>query len=526
MGDGSFGFCCGEFETLVRYNIPLTVVVFSNATFGWIKAGQNAGFGKRFYNVDFGRTDHAAIAAAFGMKSWRIEDPAELRPTFRRAINAGRPCLIDVIIAAPARSRRPGVGVDRMSLHAVIVGAGINGVSTAIWLQRAGHRVTILDPRGPAGGASFGNGGVLAACSVVPVTTPGLLRRAPRMALDPNQPLFLRWSYLPRMMPWLIPYLAHANARDAESTAQGLAPLLSDSLTQHQALAEGTRATRYVVPCDYAYLYRDRAHFQGDAFGWSLRAKLGYRWDEVEGGALREYEPIFGPDIGFAARLGDHGRISDPGAYIAALATHVVAQGGRVLKTAAETVVTQDGRATGVRAGGEVIDADAVVVTAGAWSGPLARQLGLKVPMESERGYHLDLWEPSVMPCIPVMVAAGKFVATPMDGRLRLAGIVEFGGMTAGPSRAPLDLLERSILEAIPGLTWVRKEEWMGHRPAPTDSLPFLGAVAGIKGAYAGFGHHHVGLTAGAKTGRILAGLIGGAPTNINLAPYAPNRFH
>ncbi len=97
MGDGSFGFCCGEFETLVRYNIPLTVVVFSNATFGWIKAGQNAGFGKRFYNVDFGRTDHAAIAAAFGMKSWRIEDPADLRPTFRRAINAGRPCLIDVI---------------------------------------------------------------------------------------------------------------------------------------------------------------------------------------------------------------------------------------------------------------------------------------------------------------------------------------------------------------------------------------------------------------------------------------------
>ncbi len=360
-----------------------------------------------------------------------------------------------------------------MSLHAVIIGAGINGVSTAIWLQRAGHRVTILDPRGPGGGASFGNGGVLAACSVVPVTVPGLLRKAPRMALDPNQPLFLRWRYLPRLLPWLIPYLARANARDAENTAQGLAPLLSDSLTQHQALAEGTRAARYVVPCDYAYLYRDRAHFQGDAFGWDLRAKLGYRWDEVEGRALREYEPIFGPDIGFAAKLGDHGRISDPGAYIAALAAHVTAQGGRVLKTAAEAVVTQAGRVTGVRAGGEVIAADAVVVTAGAWSGPMARQLGLKVPMESERGYHLDLWEPSVMPCIPVMVAAGKFVATPMEGRLRLAGIVEFGGMEAGPSRAPLDLLERSILDAIPGLTW-EPQGGMDGPPPRADRQPAL----------------------------------------------------
>jgi acetolactate synthase I/II/III large subunit len=97
MGDGSFGFCCGEFETLVRYNIPVTAIVFSNATFGWIKAGQNAGFDKRYYNVDFNRTDHAAVARAFGVKSWTVKDPAELCDVLRKAIAHDGPTLIDVI---------------------------------------------------------------------------------------------------------------------------------------------------------------------------------------------------------------------------------------------------------------------------------------------------------------------------------------------------------------------------------------------------------------------------------------------
>ncbi|RMD94923.1 MAG: FAD-dependent oxidoreductase, partial [Alphaproteobacteria bacterium] len=305
----------------------------------------------------------------------------------------------------------------------VVVGAGIVGVSTAIWAQRDGHEVTLIDREGPAAGASFGNGGVLAACAAVPVTVPGLIGKAPKMLLDPNQPLFLRWSYLPRLMPWLVRYLSHANARETRRIARAIHGVVADSLAEHQALARGTLAERFVVPSDYLYIYRSRQAFRADAFGWSLREELGWRWEELEGAAFHSYDPLFAPGLDFAVRLPDHGRISDPGAYVSALASHFETQGGRLIRAEVTNIAREGGRVTGVRAGGETIPADAVVIATGAWSGALTQKLGLRVPLESERGYHLELWEPSAMPRAPVMIAEGKFVATPMEGRLRLAGV-------------------------------------------------------------------------------------------------------
>ena len=406
-----------------------------------------------------------------------------------------------------------------------IIGAGIVGVSTAIWLQRDGHKVILIDGKGIGEGASYGNGGVLASCSIVPVTAPGLLRKAPAMLLDPGQPLFLKWSYLPKLAPWLIRYLGHANATDTKRIAAAMAPLVGDSLGEHQALSAGTGAEGWVKPDDYLFLYRDRAHFEGDAFGWSIRKAHGFKWEELEGSAFKSFDPAFGPEQGFAVRLGDHGRISDPGAYVKALGAHVIASGGRFIEANAEAILKDGGKVSGVRAGGETIACDAVVLAAGVWSGPLASQLGLRVPLESERGYHLELWEPSIMPRSPVMIASGKFVATPMDGRLRLAGIVEFGGLDAPPSKAPLALLEKNIKAAIPGISWKHKTEWMGHRPAPADSIPVIGESPVMRGAFMGFGHHHVGLTGGPKTGRMIAQMISGRTPNFDVSPYAPSRF-
>jgi D-amino-acid dehydrogenase len=406
-----------------------------------------------------------------------------------------------------------------------VIGAGIVGVSTAIWLQREGHDVILIDRKGPAEGASFGNGGVLAAAAVVPVTVPGLLRRAPRMLLDPSQPLFMKWGYLPKLAPWLRRYLAHANAASAHRRAAALTPLIGDSLADHQALAQGTGAERWVIPSDYLFLYPDRAAYEGDAFGWSVRKANGFRWDLLEAGDIRAYDPVWGPGVRFGVKLGNHGRISDPGAYVKALAAHAVAQGARLLIGDVTDIARDGGRVTGVRMGGETIPCDAAVIATGVWSGPLARKLGIDVPLESERGYHLELWEPNVMPRSPVMVTAGKFVVTPMEGRLRLAGVVEYGGLDAAPSRAPFALLERNIRGAIPGLTWRHATEWMGHRPAVADSIPLIGEAPGLRGAFLGFGHDHVGLTGGPKTGRILAQLISGRMPNLDLAPYAPGRF-
>lgn len=406
-----------------------------------------------------------------------------------------------------------------------IIGAGIVGVSTALWLQRDGHDVILIDKAEPGEGASFGNGGVLASCSVVPVAVPGLIRKAPGMLFSPNQPLFLKWSYLPKLAPWLWRFLRNANTDAVTHRAKALINIIGDSLADHQALAADTPAARWIVPSDYLFLYNDRAHYESDGFGWSVRKAHGFEWDILEGPAFDDYDPAFGPTLDCAVRLANHGRIADPGRYVKDLAAHVEAAGGRIIKAEAEDIV-RDGRAvSGVRAGGETINCDAVVVAAGAWSRALAGRLGVKVPLESERGYHVDLWEPNIMPRSPVMVASGKFVATPMDGRLRLAGVVEFGGLEAPPSRAPFELLYRNIKAAIPGISWKDASEWMGHRPSVSDSIPLIGPVPGVEGAYFGFGHDHVGLTGGPKTGRLLAQLISGKPPNLDLAPYAPSRF-
>ena len=171
------------------------------------------------------------------------------------------------------------------------------------------------------------------------------------------------------------------------------------------------------------------------------------------------------------------------------------------------------------------VECSQLVITAGAWSGPLARQLGVDVPLESERGYHIEFVNASVKPRAPVMIAAKKFVITPMQGRIRCAGIVEFGGLDAAPSRGPIELLKRNALEALPEMTYERIDEWMGHRPAPSDSIPLIGPAPAVENAYMGFGHHHIGLTGGPITGRMIAGQITGKKLNFDMAPYAPERF-
>jgi D-amino-acid dehydrogenase len=406
-----------------------------------------------------------------------------------------------------------------------IVGAGIVGVSTAIWLQRAGYEVILIDRIGPAGGTSYGNAGVLAECSIVPLTVPGLIAKAPRMLLDPRQPLYLKWGYLPKLLPFLFRYLRHCTPEAVERIARALLPIIGESVADHRALAAGTGAEKWIKDARYSYVYRDRAHFESDAFAWNIRRAHGITWDELDGPALRAAEPTLNPENGFAASAHGQGRISDPGEYVKALAAHAVANGARLVIAEVEDVARENGRVTGVRAGGETIPCAAVVIATGAWSAALTKKLGLDIPLESERGYHIELVEPSITPNASLMIASGKFVATPMEGRLRLAGIVEFGGLEAPPSRAPFELLHSHARTLLPGLTWKDTREWMGHRPAPSDSIPIIGEVAGVSGAYLGFGHHHVGLTGGPKTGAILAGLISGQRPNLDLAPYSPMRF-
>ncbi|MFK8079815.1 MAG: NAD(P)/FAD-dependent oxidoreductase [Granulosicoccus sp.] len=410
------------------------------------------------------------------------------------------------------------------SRHCVVVGAGIVGVATGIWLARSGVKVTLIDRQAPGEGTSHGNAGVLASCSMVPVTTPGLARKAPALLLNKNSPLFMRWSYLPRIAPWLRRYLGYANDADTQRIAKHLAFIVGDSVEQHQDLAGNTAADQWLHPSDYQFAYRTMADFKADAYVWELRRKHGFEPELLTGHQVREKEPALGPDIDVLAVLKNHGHIGSPGLYVKSLATVFESLGGTILQGSVRDFTMTGGRVSAVITDAGPIACDSAVVATGVWSRPLCERFGLKIPLESERGYHVIFRNPSVKLTAPTMIASGKFVATPMHDGMRCAGIVELGGLHAGPSSEPIDLLMRQVKRTFPDLRYTDTVQWMGHRPAPADSLPFAGEI-GQTGVYTAFGHHHVGLTGGPKTGRLIAELISGERTSADLAAYRPDRF-
>ena len=406
----------------------------------------------------------------------------------------------------------------------IVIGAGIVGAATAICLRRAGHEVTLIDKGEPGMGASYGNGCILASCAIVPVTTPGLLPKGPKYLMDPNFPLFMRWSYAPKLVPWLVKYLSHANDGDTRRIAKGLTHVIGDSVEQHQALTHGTPAAKWVQESDYCFAYENRAAFDADKYVWDLRREAGFVPELIEGAEVQEREPILAPEMKLLAVMKNHGFILNPGKYVQDLVKLLQEMGGRFVQAEVKDFDLSGGRISAVDTDKGRFECREAVLATGVWSKPLMHKLGLNVPLEAERGYHIVFKGPSQTPNNPMMLASGKFVATAMDQGLRCAGVVEFGGLSEEKSKAPLALLRRKVKECFPQMVAESEEEWLGYRPAPSDSLPLIGEV-GSTGVYAAFGHHHVGLTGGAKTGRMVADMIAGQPSNIDLRPYEPDRF-
>jgi len=407
-----------------------------------------------------------------------------------------------------------------------IIGAGIVGLACALHLQRLGRRVVIIDRAGPAAGASQGNAGVLACCAMVPVPTPESAREAPRLLASRDGPLFLRLPYLPRLLPWLLPYAANAGRARVEYIARALAPLLTDSVAQHRALAADTAGARRIIPSDYLFVYPDRAAFAAEKFAWDLRADAGFRWETITGDAVREVEPALSPAHRFAVRLGGHASIDSPKDYATDLAAAAQRLGAQIRR--AEVAEIRPGAGDGVtivtRGGAGDIEVEAAVIAAGAWAGALGRRFGANVPLESERGYHLHFRAATGGPKMPVMFAARKAVATPMGGDVRLAGLVEFAGLHAPARAGPPAMLRRAARALLPNLRAQSCDAWLGHRPATTDSLPLLGPSPLHPRVFFACGHQHIGLTAAAKSGRLIARMVCGRAVELDMTPYRPDR--
>ena len=421
-----------------------------------------------------------------------------------------------------------------MTLHVVVIGAGIVGAAAAVELLRDGHRVTILEP-GPPGGeqaASYGNGTMLSPASVVPVSLPGMWRKVPTYLSDPLGPLAIRWTYLPKLAPWLWRFLrAGATEAKVRRTAKALRALLADCPERHRRLAEEAGVGDLIRKPGLLTVFPDRAAFEAEAFAWGLRRENGVRWLELDADALRQQEPALDRRYTFGLLIEDCGQCLDPGAYVAALVAHAEAQGAQRRQGRAAGFSIAQGRLKAVRVEGQAeIVCDRAVISAGARSRVLAAAAGDRVSLETERGYHVVIEDPGVTPRYPTMPSDGKMANVMTAHGFRLAGQVELAGLDAAPNWKRADILRDFALRTWPGLPRDlpagRVKMWMGHRPSTPDGLPCIGPATVSRDIVHAYGHGHVGLAAGAMTGRLVADIIGGLPPTIDPAPYSPQRFN
>lgn len=417
--------------------------------------------------------------------------------------------------------------MNRTSLKVAVVGAGIVGVSCAEYLRRDGHQVTLYDPVPPGDPAqtSYGNVGMLVPSSITPVATPSMLRRLPRMLIDRDSPLFLRWRDFPRLAPFLLRFAMHANERDMERIVPAVAALTADSPREHLSLAHGTPAEAYFHESDIAHLYLNNEHREKDRAIIELRRQLGIPSTDLESNDVGEIDS----KLEFAYRCGvrypSHGYISDPGAYVAALAQHYVSAGGELRKAAVDNVSQTSESHVALQVQGEQLVFNRAVLCTGHRSGHWMRKFGLRLSLASERGYHLALQDMSSPPAIPCLLQDAKVGVSPMQGGVRIGGLVEFAHRDAPPSRQPIAALHRLARRLYPDAPWERAKEWMGSRPTTVDSLPVIGQVPKNSNILMAFGTQHIGMTTGPRIGRCVAKLLEDGMPDIDLVPYRPGRF-
>ncbi len=406
-----------------------------------------------------------------------------------------------------------------------VIGAGIVGMASASYLQRDGHDVVVVDSVDPGESCSKGNAGGMSPGSVVPLAMPGVLPKVPLWLLDPLGPLTIRWSYLPRALPWLLRFARASGRRRATEVARALSALHGRTFECYDPLLEAAGARGLVKRNGQLYAYAGEAAFRADADAWELRRAQGVPFEVLEAGEIRQREPALAPIFVRAVHLPEHGHCLDPFRLVRLLAEHFVRAGGTILRRKVDGFdIGPDGPRRLHTDGGD-LEVESLVVAAGAWSHLLAAKLGSPVPLESQRGYHVTVADPGVSPRLTTMWAERKFMTTPMEAGLRFAGTVEFAGLEAAPDYRRARILLDQGKRMFPELRTESVSEWMGHRPCLPDTLPVIGPSPHVANTYYAFGHGHTGLTGASMTGRVIADLVAGRPPAIDLAPFRVDRF-
>ena len=406
-----------------------------------------------------------------------------------------------------------------------VVGAGIVGICTALYLQREGYKVTVIDRQEVAQGCSKGNAGHFATEQVFPLADVALLPQVPQMLFDPHGPFRIRLRYLLRAIPWFTRFLLNMRRTRFRAHKEALKSLNQKALSAYTPLLS-TQALKNLIEYKGSLLTFEQTPKAEVKKIKSLFAAEGVAVDLLSGTQARALEPSLSESVTSALFFKEVAHTANPEQFCQLLADEFCLAGGEILKQEVNAIQSSERDITVLFNAGEQAFSKLIIAT-GAWSKKLIKPLGYKLPLDTERGYHLNLRQPNPI-SRPVASAERKFIMTPMSNGLRLAGTVEFAGLDAemDPRRAEVLLPQaKELLTRLPDTNGQDDDIWMGMRPSLPDSLPVIGKAPKHSRLYFAFGHQHLGLTQGAITGQLISELLAGRATSVDIKPFCISRF-
>lgn len=408
----------------------------------------------------------------------------------------------------------------------LVAGAGIVGASCALELQRRGFGVTLVDPRPPGEGCSFGNAGNVVAGAVVPFSMPGNLLKVPSWVLSPYGPLSIKLRHLPHLMPWLLRWLKSSHPANVTHISKAMHALHNQTFDLYLPLLRELGETDIIRKVGQLYVSRHLKGADGGALTGVLRSEAGVRVESLTSGQIQDLVPALSKNYISGIYFPDNGFCANPHRLVQVLASAFVAHGGTVLRDALVAVErSPQGGGTAILESGTRLQYDGLVIAAGVWSKPLARMFGARAPVEPERGYHLVLPQSGVRLNMPVTNCDLNISATSMEMGLRITGGAEFAGLHAKPSwRIAERLLDLGMM-TFPGLERSGAKQWVGMRPSMPDGLPVLDRAHDDRKVIFAFGNGHYGLTEAPMMARVVASLMMDEQPPIDISPYSIARF-
>jgi D-amino-acid dehydrogenase len=366
---------------------------------------------------------------------------------------------------------------------------------------------------------------VLAVDSCAPVATPGVMWDVPKYLRDPLGPLAIRWSYLPKIAPWLMRFIAASKPERVEEISIALRSILLQATEVHRDLARAINEASMLRETGWLGVFESDRKFESYQWDLELQKRRGVPFQVMRQEEIRQFEPALQPIFRHAVYYPENAYVADNFRLVREVARVFAENGGSVLKARVTGFHIGERGPTAVKTESGSIACDGVVVAAGAWSKKLTAMLGHKVPLDTERGYHVTLPNAQKMPRLPLYSGDHSFAVTPLEVGLRFAGTVELGGLEAAPNYDRAEILMKHGRRMFGDLNEEGRSNWMGFRPSMPDSLPVISQGRRYANTWFAYGHGHLGLTLGPVTGKIIADLVAGRPSGLDLKPFAIDRF-